>query len=423
MRSFGFGLSTKGEAREPNEDFLLVDDQLGLYVVCDGIGGYNGGEVASHEAAREVARYVAGHQEALERIMKQPDPTGALAGFGEDAVHAACERVSELAVWDPQLREMGTSITAVLVRDGRALMAHVGDTRLYLYRDEELHQLSRDHTMTAELIRRNVISEDDAVDHPYRHILTRSLGRGEHELADTLVIDLMQGDRLLLCSNGLSDFAGHSEAITDAMAEDDIESIPEELLDLAESAGSTDDATAVVVHVEADEDTPTERPSGSVQVDELFTALSRAALFEGLGLRQLQRLRNISEEVVFRKGQAALEEGKTVKGLYIVLRGSLAVTRGETALVELEPGDAIGTASLLHPRPARATVRPLKSSSLLFVPQTRFRMLCERFPRLGSILLRRVGLELSLAVERSQRQLAEVAPSTLKEELPAGDLL
>lgn len=423
MKSTGFGLSTKGVARDPNEDYLLVDDQLGIYVVSDGVGGHAGGEIASREAARELARFVAGHSEVLERILKMPDQTESLVEFGEDAFQAACERVNELGVDDPQLREMGTSLTAVLIMEGRALMVHVGDTRLYLYRDQYLHQLSLDHTMTAELVRRKVISEDDAVDHPYLHILTRSLGRSEHELADTLVFDLMPGDRLLLCSNGVSDFVGHSEAIADAMAGEDVGSVPEVLLDLAQSTGSTDDATALVIVVEADKETPVERPSGTLQIDELFTSLSNAAMFEGLNLRQLQRLRNISEEVVFRKGSTVIEEGKMVNGLHIVLKGGLSVTRGERALVELKPGDAFGVPSLLNPRPSRATIRPLRMTTILFVPQKRFQMLCERFPKLGTILLRRLGIEISKAVERAQLQLVRVAPDVLEEELPAGDLL
>jgi protein phosphatase len=234
-----FGATHTGRVRAGNEDAYLVTDRL--YAVADGMGGHQAGEIAS-DAALEPLR-------ALDiAAMTDPAEVGdALAA----AVHDANTLVVERARSDPSLQGMGTTLTAVAVREGQLHVAHVGDSRAYLLRDgERMSQLTTDHTLVERLVREGRLSRDQASTHPQRNVITRAIGHEATVDVEVLPpITLRDGDQILLCSDGLSgpvdderiagiltDTADGDAAVTSLLAE-------------ANAAGGPDNITAVLVRV------------------------------------------------------------------------------------------------------------------------------------------------------------------------------
>ena len=224
-----------GPVRANNEDAVIVAGER-LVGVADGMGGPPGGEVASALAAAVVS---AGFQGADRSELPAVTRSANAAIFA----HAA---------EDSALRGMGTTLCAAgLLDDGTLAVVNVGDSRAYLVRDGELRRLTDDDTMTAELVRSGVIDEADAPRHPQRHVLTRVLGVGPILEVDALTVDVVDGDLVLVCTDGLSgavDDAGIAEVVTRSRPVDELAA---DLVDLALSSGSSDNVTVVVAQVSA----------------------------------------------------------------------------------------------------------------------------------------------------------------------------
>ncbi|MFM8305472.1 MAG: Stp1/IreP family PP2C-type Ser/Thr phosphatase, partial [Actinomycetota bacterium] len=182
--------SDVGRIRRGNEDAFLVVDELRLVAVADGMGGHQAGEVASATA-------IAALRDELER----GEPIDA-------AITAANDAVFTQAATDESLRGMGTTITAGTLRDRTLVIGHVGDSRAYLLRSGELRQLTTDHSVIAELIASGELTEAEARVDPRRSMITRALGIDAQVVVDVLEVDLEDGDRLLLCSDGLTTMVG-----------------------------------------------------------------------------------------------------------------------------------------------------------------------------------------------------------------------
>jgi PPM family protein phosphatase len=228
-----------GRVRQVNQDAFLVEDDRGLYAVADGMGGHRGGEVASQVA-------IAALREAY--------------GDGQDLVGAVAEanvRVFDQGSADPNLHGMGTTVVAAVVLDGadgdgpggQILVANVGDSRAYLFRDGELTQLTEDHSMVADLLREGRITEAEAEVHPQRNIVTRVLGVYEEVDVDLWPVDALEGDRLLLCSDGLFNevTADQITAVLRRLA--DPHDAAAELVRRANEGGGRDNVTVVVLDV------------------------------------------------------------------------------------------------------------------------------------------------------------------------------
>lgn len=230
--------SDVGRRRAQNEDRFLVDEPLGLFLVADGMGGHNAGQRASEIAVEAARRAVAAPRAgSLSERLRQ-----ALA----DANHA----VWDAARGDPDLAGMGTTAVALLVEDARAALAHVGDSRAYLLRAGALRQLTHDHSLVAELVRRHELSESAARAHPHRHVLTRALGVRPDAAPDLAELELGEGDRFLLCSDGLTAHVDDGELAGHAAGEGDPDGVCEALVDLANARGGEDNVTVVLVRCE-----------------------------------------------------------------------------------------------------------------------------------------------------------------------------
>jgi protein phosphatase len=231
------GIATDiGRVREGNEDSFLVEPPL--YAVADGMGGARGGEVASQLALSTVE----------EGFLDGRGPLAAL-------VHEANVAVFARAAGDPAVAGMGTTLTAAMIEGDAAHLVHVGDSRAYLLRAGDLRRLTEDHTLVQRMFRAGEISADEADVHPHRNVLLRVLGTEADVEVDELQVGLLSGDRLLLCSDGLTSMITEAQIQAILGAAPDPQDAAARLVRAANRAGGLDNITAVVLDVlEGDDD-------------------------------------------------------------------------------------------------------------------------------------------------------------------------
>jgi PPM family protein phosphatase len=237
-----------GMKRDHNEDSFLVNEDLGLFVVCDGMGGHAGGETASRLAVQTIEK------ELISAKLRADDPFAAratladspLAGALREAVEGACAAVFRTSRANPDLAGMGTTCISLLVQGDQAIVGHVGDSRAYLVRDGQVWQLSEDHSLVNEQVRAGLLTQDEARHSRLKNIITRSVGFEEDVLVDVIGVETKAGDKFLLCSDGLSNLVEVDE-IRDAFAQGDLAEVPEMLIELANGRGGDDNITVVAV--------------------------------------------------------------------------------------------------------------------------------------------------------------------------------
>jgi protein phosphatase len=225
-----------GLRRRGNEDRYALDPQLGLCLVADGMGGHSAGQVASTLAADAVV--------ASLRESKGADATVAekLRAAIEDANHA----IYTASRQKNEYMGMGTTVVALLVEGERAAIAHVGDSRAYRVRGGRIRQLTDDHSIVGELLRRHEITADDAREHPHRHVLTRALGVRGHVQPDLAELTLSPGDQFVLCSDGLTNHVEDHEIAKLTSEASDLEAGCAALIELANRRGGEDNITVVL---------------------------------------------------------------------------------------------------------------------------------------------------------------------------------
>ena len=226
-----------GRVREANEDSFLVEGPL--FAVADGMGGHLAGDVASRTAVETIT---------TRAEQDSPGDTGSLARLVREANHEIWKKAQS----DASLHGMGTTCTLAML-DGSILhIAHVGDSRAYLFRDGDLSQLTEDHTLVGRMVREGRLRPDQAEHHPQRSIITRALGVDSDVAVDTQTIELREGDRVLLCSDGLSSMV-ERESIAAVLGDNaDPQEASERLVQLANEAGGEDNVTVVVIEVAGD---------------------------------------------------------------------------------------------------------------------------------------------------------------------------
>jgi len=246
MRSYG--LSDIGRKRTVNEDAYLRDDEVGLWVVADGMGGHAAGEVASQESVDTIFGMVKRGQANLEPGEELTEErAGAVRRLLEGAVQAATYIVYAMAELDRGKAGMGTTISAMMRYGDYVVTGQVGDSRIYRVRSEQVTQLTEDHTLIAWQLKQGLITPEEAAVSKQRNVITRAVGSREYVQVDTGVWEAAVGDSYLLCSDGLHGYL-RLEEIAPILAEGGSFST-RRLIELANARGGKDNITAIVVEV------------------------------------------------------------------------------------------------------------------------------------------------------------------------------
>ena len=241
------GLSDVGRVREHNEDAHLIADDIGLFVVADGMGGHLGGRTASKLAIKTFDESV---RRSLPQIEEgagaEPIASSPVPKLLAEAVRQACFAVYDEAQKKPELQGMGTTITGLLIQKDRAFIVHVGDSRCYLQRDDRIIQISDDHSLVNEQIKAGIITLEQARSSRLRNIITRSVGFEKDVAVDTFAMSLHVGDKFLVCSDGLANNVDDTEMGV-ALRTMAINDVPKMMIKYANDRGGDDNITVVCV--------------------------------------------------------------------------------------------------------------------------------------------------------------------------------
>lgn len=244
MKITSCGMTDVGKKRVHNEDNYLINDELQLFVVCDGMGGHVGGEIASAIAVHSI-------EEAFSLITweQSGDMKQKAQEHMRSVIQLAGKNIFEEANRERRYKGMGTTCVATYVQDGYAFVAHVGDSRGYLIRGNRIEQLTEDHSLVNERIRAGMLTVEEAKNFRLKNVITRSLGFDNEVEVDVSPVELQKGDVILMCSDGLCNLVSAAD-MAKAVIEHPLQAAARSLIHQACDAGGDDNITVVLVRVD-----------------------------------------------------------------------------------------------------------------------------------------------------------------------------
>jgi serine/threonine protein phosphatase PrpC/CRP-like cAMP-binding protein len=406
-----------GRMRDHNEDNYLVDKKLSLFVVADGMGGHAAGEVASALAVRIIHEELRKERELIENKARnegQRGPLREILGLLEHAVQRACARIHEEAKADAAKRGMGTTLSALLIAGAYGYIAHVGDSRIYLLREGRIQQVTEDHTVYNELLKRGKLTRDQIEKVAQKNAITRAVGVYERVEVDTLTIEVLPGDQFLLASDGLHGYIAHTAELEPFFEEEDEQVATSGLIDLANRKGGKDNITAILVRLGQGD----ARDSMRARLLALKRdVLAKMPLFARLQEREMLRVMQVAEVQSYEPGEVVVKEGDRGDELFIVLSGQVRIVRGDAVLSELGQGEHFGEMALIRAMPRSATVTAVERSELISVRRRDFFEILRKEHELAVKLLWQFLGVLADRLDQTSRDL-----TVAREELAAEDI-
>lgn len=389
MKIVSHGATHAGRVRENNEDAFLVDEELGLYAVSDGVGGHAAGEVASRTCLTTIHAALTQRAEEITALWGSFSGSAKVTALLVDAVQRASSTVYRLAQSTPEKHGMGATLSLLLFGKKKAIMAHVGDSRLYLRRGNAVHQLSADHTWANELLRSGVITDAEAREHRMSNVLTRAIGQQPVVEVDTTLIDFAVDDTFLLCSDGLSNElresldTGGSELIG-FLGREKLKAVPGELIALANARGGKDNITALVIRVRPDSD---DQALEFERRDDLRLALQtmeRSPLFQGLSYRELARIAGYARLAHVDADEPLVSRANAKNKLWLLLQGGLQIHGVEDSKRSVVPGASLSAMTLFSPVIDDTEIVATQHSRVFTLSAGNFATLLEKKPKIAA---------------------------------------
>lgn len=344
--------SDVGRVRKNNEDNSVADTANHLFVVADGMGGHEHGDLASGTAVESLRNYLHNAMTGLKAFALDPSPER--CRWAEQVVHGAFQ-AANADVYNQALQKgvqenMGTTLSLLLVLSpNRAVVGHVGDSRIYRVRNKEVKQITEDQTLLQQQLKSGAVRPEDANKVPFGNTLLQAIGYRSEVAPDVFWLDIQPGDQFLLCSDGLSNYLIEDEIVT-VFSKARGEQIVPRLIDCANARGGRDNITAVVVEIEDVHDN-----LGSTQLDLSSDILGQCPLFRGFEMPEIMRLLPLGQLRAFIKDEYLQVEGSESQGMFMLLAGRVGLYRRNTWLMTVGPGGHFGDFPLFDQRSTAET--------------------------------------------------------------------
>ena len=383
MNHTAFGQTDVGRKRDHNEDAILLDDDLGVYIVCDGLGGHAAGDVASQLACATMQRVLQEQRNVLAAYADNPDARNRNAAIQlvERAVDCACREVYAAAQADRSKRGMATTVVLMAVLGNFAIIAHVGDSRIYLVRRNQAYQLTDDHSLLSEQVRLGLLTTKQVEAAQGKSAITRAVGFQDSVPVETLHFELMPGDTYLLCSDGLCDYMHQGDEFRELCETTPVDELPDALVAFANQSGGRDNISAIVIRVEGE---PDDRAFDAFTKME---ALKRIPLFARLTCKELMCVLNIVSLVRYDGGQQIIADGAEGDTLFVSLSGAFEVRKHGRPLTALQAGAFFGEMALIGRARRSADIIATQPAQLLIIKRETFYALLLERPVLATKLL------------------------------------
>jgi serine/threonine protein phosphatase PrpC len=362
-----YSITDVGMKRDHNEDFHLLNDEIGFYVVCDGMGGYAAGEVASQLVAKTLNQFFIKNKKFIEKFEQEQNRSNThnIKTMIRAGVSLAVKNVLAHVEKDPSKKGMGTTMAMTLFIQDHVFIAHIGDSRVYLHRKGEVHQLTEDHSLVNEYVRQGILSREEAQKHPQANVITRAIGPQEVVEPDIVVMEIMKDDSFVICSDGLAGYMQDDE-LKQTIESNDLKVAPKKLIDLANSKGGKDNITAVLLHVYDKVETE-EAIKEESSVDKKVLILKKIPLFKSLTYLQILKTLEIIRVRQCKKGEDIIVENDIGDEMFIILSGEVEVYKDKQIVNILVKGQFFGEMSLIDNARRSATIRANGKCTLMVI--------------------------------------------------------
>ncbi len=361
-----FGATDVGRKRKINEDAFAIDEDRGFYVVADGMGGHSNGAEASKAAVGMVREYLNQNVRAFDKFAAEPTEPNRVAAIAvvERAIQHACGRLHAMGQQDASKRGMGSTIDVVVRVGSQAILGHVGDSRVYLVRSGQSYRLTEDHTIVAQQVKAGILTPEEAEASTLRSVLTRALGTHESVQVDTLLLDLIEGDLLLLCTDGLHRYLlDHDLPLRVREAS---EGAVRQLVDHANRSGGHDNICAILVGCRRAAGAPAYE---SQRIHSRLDAVRSLPLFAHLSYKEQVAVLSIAQTRIYEPGAVIVKQGDPGQDLFLIVDGDVIVERDGIPIAELASGGHFGEMSIVDDAPRSASVRAKTRTDVLVIAQ------------------------------------------------------
>lgn len=379
-------LTDVGSKRDHNEDYLLFDEELGIYIVCDGMGGHNAGEVASEMTAKYIISFIKEKQKLIQNFRDSPSNSRLrkIKDLVKESINQACRAVYEEASRDADKKGMGTTLVMTLIVNQVAIVAHVGDSRVYLIRKKKEIQITEDHSFVNDMVKDGLLKPEEAEKHPNANIITRAVGIQEFTRPDVISIELMPKDQLILCSDGLSGYLNKGELLT-ISKETENEELSQKLIDLANKRGGKDNITVICLQ-NGGKGAPPMHPD-KVSVEDKERVLQQIPLFRKLNFKELSMVLEVSDIRNFKTDTYLIKEDEPGEEMFIIVKGTVAVENQQNHIADLKTGDFFGEMSLIDNAGRNASVKATSNCVTIVINRVPLFELFKRQNKIGVKIL------------------------------------
>ena len=403
------GHTSPGSHNEENQDSFLIHPASNLYLVADGVGGGQAGSVASRTIKEETPRRISSLRSLLAGFRTDRDQTRRPEIF--DTLNRVVNEIGKIIYTrsqkDEALQGMSSTLTIMAVADRTGFIAHVGDSRAYLIRKRKVYQLTEDHTLAYQLYTEGILTQDEFDDYPYRNVIDRALGLKPNVTVDTLMVDVFPGDIFILCSDGMSDVV-QPEQILEISGKVRIQELPYHLVNLAKQMGTKDDVTVVTIKAGPEQSAFLEAQTVVMDITQKLDFLRELFLFRFLNDQELLKVFKIIFERRYGPGDVVITEGSQGDELFIVVEGTLDVTRKGIYLTSITHPGHFGELALVDNKPRSATVAARDNALLFSISKKDFFNLTRHDPGLATKLLWAFLQQVSNRVRDLSDQLADI---------------